>query len=190
MHFDGCFKRIGSANVESVAALLEKLSEPSWQQDEDDALSDGAQIINLVWDDELRHDQPMKQPALEVFATPLRPILAVTADHFDTTPEGRALSEKYGTGYFVRARFLRVPAGQGYEKAADTVFSERHSHRVHVPIISSKNVRFSVGDETLCLPAGEIYEIDNLQQRRIDNDGDQASVHLILDYVLNRQPDA
>ncbi len=69
MYSNGGLRRIGSANVDPLATLLAKLSEQSWHQDEDDSLSEGVQSINHVYDSELRHDQPLNQPALEVCRT-------------------------------------------------------------------------------------------------------------------------
>ncbi len=192
MQMTDSFKRIGSANVTTVKALVDRLTESSWTQDSIDAFGsspdDGAQVILLVHDDELRHDKPTKQPALEVFSQAIRPILAVTADHFDVSPEGRALIERYGAGYFVRARLVRVCSGGTFLATPDESLSEINSHRIHVPVASNDDVRFRVGEQTLVIPEGEIYEINNLLPRNIANGGREACVHLVLDYVLDREP--
>ena len=186
------FKRIGSANVTTVKALVDRLTESSWAQDTIDAFGssphDRADVILLVHDDAFRHDKPTKQPALEVFSQAIRPILALVADHFDASPEGRALVEQFGAGYFVRARLVRVRGGGSFVATPDGSLSEIGSHRIHVPVVSHDDVRFRVGDQTLVIPEGEIYEINNLLPRDIANDGDEACVHLILDYVLDREP--
>lgn len=181
MNFDGNFKRVGSANVASAKLFVEKLTDESWFQDDGDTT---LQVIYLVHDDQLRHDQPTRCAALEVFGKPIRPILAITADYFDASPYGRRSTEKLGAGYFVRARMLRVMNGATFRWKEDVVFSETHSHRIHVPIISNEKVEFTVGDETLCVPEGEIYEINNRRSGEISSAGSGACVHLLLDYVL------
>ena len=187
MDFDGNFQRVGSANAEPTRAFVEKLSEESWYQDTSNVhglpRDDGSQVIYLVHDDQMRHDQPVRQPALEVFERPIWPILAVAADFFDGSPEGLALSEQHGQGYFVRARLLRILNGAALETPADTSFSEVRAHRVHVPVLTSDRVEFTVGGETLCIPAGEIYEVNNCRPRRILNRGAKSCVHLVLEYV-------
>ncbi len=186
------FKRIGSANVTTMKALVDRLTEASWTQDSIDAFGSSpngsAQVILLVHDDRMRHDKPTRQPALEVFSQSIRPVLALTADHFDASPQGKSLVEQYGAGYFVRARLVRVLGGGTFAAAPDRSISETHSHRIHVPLISNDDVRFRVGDRALVIPEGEIYEINNLLPRDIANGGDVACVHLILDYVLDREP--
>ena len=187
MQFDGNFRRVGSANIDAARALVEKLSEESWYQDTTDARGiprdEGCQVIYLVHDDQLRHDQPLRRPALEVFEKPIRPVLAIAADFFDGSPEGQALAQKHGVGYFVRARLLRILHAAMLDSAADTSYSETHAHRLHVPLISNNRVEFTVGEETLCLPAGEIYEINNVRARRIANASAKPCVHLVLEYV-------
>jgi hypothetical protein len=188
MNFDGNFRRVGSANVELARAFVDKLSEESWRQDSNDArgpsLGAELQVIYLVHDDRLRHDEPLKRPALEVFGKAIRPILAVTADFFDSSQKGRELTEKNGAGYFVRAKLIRLMDGVTSAVAEDVVFSETHAHRLHVPIVSNPNISFKVGEETLSIPDGEIYEINNRHKRLIKNVSDSACVHLVLDYVL------
>lgn len=188
MNFDSNFRRIGHANVEPTRAFVEKLSEESWHQDTADVhgnpLREGCQVIYLVHDEQLRHDQPVRRPALEVFHKPIRPVLAIAADYFDGSSEGRELSQQHGLGYFVRARLLRILGGVALDVDADTSFSETHSHRVHVPVITNDSVAFTVGDESLCIPAGEIYEVNNCRRRGIVNRGARPCVHLVLEYVL------
>ena len=188
MRFDGSFKRIGSANVDRVKTLAAKLSDASWRQDWHKDCTDGVHVIFLVHDDELRHNRPDKQPALEVFADAIRPLLAITADHLDSAAEGILLTQQYGAGYFVRARLLRVSPGSGFIAAADASVSEQNSYRVHVPIMTNNQVRFVVANKALRIPEGEIYEVNNLCERRLRNDGESSCVHLVLDYVLDRQP--
>jgi hypothetical protein len=188
MNIDGNFSRVGSANVEVTKAYVEKLSAESWSQDgtEVQQVNDGAgtQLIYLVHDDRLRHDQPSPRPALEVFGRCIRPILAVTADHFDSSPEGVQLTQKFGSGYFIRASLLRISGGAVFTAGEDVVFSETHAHRVHVPIVTHRDVVFTVDDEALTIPEGEIFEINNRRRNIIQNNGERGCVHLVLDYVL------
>lgn len=179
MNFDGNFRRVGSANVNRVCAYVEKLTDESWQQD-----SQHVQVIYLVHDDQLRHDQLTRHPALEILGKAIRPVLAIIADHYDMSTDGKRLTASHGVGYFVRARLLRLSSDTRMRSSADTAFSETHSHRVHVPLITSGDVATLIADESLCIPVGELYELNNRQTCEVVNSGDDVSVHLIVEYVL------
>jgi hypothetical protein len=188
MNFDDNFRRIGGANVEPIRALVASLEEADWdsqsvRQQRYEVHRD-TQTIPLVHDYDFRHTNPTRHPALETFGPVIRPILAITADFFDTSEKGLELTKKYGVGYFIRANLVRLAAGGAIDEHRDGNFSLTHAHRVHVPIITNDRVFFKVGRETLSIPEGEIYEINNRRLHSVHNAGDQARVHLILDYVL------
>lgn len=168
--------------------MIEKLDESAWdaesvRQQRYEAHRD-TQTIPLVHDYDFRHIHPTRHPALSLFEPLIRPVLAIVADFYDASPEGRKLTERYGVGYFVRANLVRLVAGGSIAQHRDMNFSLTHSHRVHVPIITNDRVMFTVGDETLSIPEGEIYEINNRRLHSVTNESDEARVHLILDYVL------
>jgi hypothetical protein len=183
MNFDDNFRRIGGANVEPIRALVASLEEADWdsqsvRQQRYEVHRD-TQTIPLVHDYDFRHTNPTRHPALETFGPVIRPILAITADFFDTSEKGLELTKKYGVGYFIRANLVRLAAGGAIDEHRDGNFSLTHAHRVHVPIITNDSVLFKVGQETLCLPDGEIYEINNRRLHSVHNAGDTARVHLI-----------
>ena len=188
MNFDDNFRRVGSANIEPVKAMLGEVTAEQWEdQDARQQLYEahrGAQAILLVHDGDFRHIDPTRHPALELFLPVIRPVLGVTADHYDQSPKGMELTRKFGLGYFIRANFLRLMPGEAIAEHRDMNFSLAHAHRVHVPIITNDRVAFTVGGETLNLPEGEIYEINNRRPHSVRNEGDEPRVHLVLDYVL------
>ena len=188
MNFDDNFRRVGSANIEPVKAMLGEVTAEQWEdQDARQQLYEahrGAQAILLVHDGDFRHIDPTRHPALELFLPVIRPVLGVTADHYDQSPKGMELTRKFGLGYFIRANFLRLMPGEAIAEHRDMNFSLAHAHRVHVPIITNDRVAFTVGGETLNIPEGEIYEINNRRPHSVRNEGDEPRVHLVLDYVL------
>ena len=158
MNFDDNFRRIGSANIEHVKALAATLTDEDWTQEsvrqQRYEVHKDTQSIPLVHDDDFRHTEPTQHPALQTFAPVIRPILAITADFFDSSEKGRALTEKHGIGYFIRANLVRLAPGGTIDEHRDGNFSLTHSHRVHVPIITNDRVLFKVGRETLSIPEG------------------------------------
>ena len=188
MNFDDNFRRIGSANIEPIRALVEGLEPAAWdaeavRQQRYEAHSD-TRIIPLVHDYDFRHTQPTRHPALETFGAVIRPVLGITADFFDKSDIGEQLTEKNGLGYFIRCNLVELRAGGVISEHRDMNFSLTHAHRVHVPIITNDRVWFTVGGETLNIPDGEIYEINNRRAHSVRNEGEEARVHLIMDYVL------
>ena len=188
MNFDDNFRRIGSTNVEPAKALIKKLDPDAWENEEIrqqryEAHRD-TRTIPLVHDYDFRHSQPTRHPALQIFEPTIRPALGMTADFYDKSEKGKQLTEKNGLGYFIRCNLVLLKAGGAITEHRDMNFSLTHAHRVHVPIITNDQVWFTVGGETLNIPEGEIYEINNRRPHAVRNDGDEDRVHLIMDYVL------
>jgi len=188
MNFDDNFRRIGSANVEPMKAMLAEFENEQWESEAArQQLYEAhreAQAVLLVHDRHYRHTEPNRQPAIKVFGPIIRPVLGITADFFDKSPKGLELTRQYGIAYFIRASFLRLLPGASIAEHRDMNFSQAHAHRVHVPIITNDQVWFTVGGETLNIPEGEIYEINNRRLHSVRNEGDEPRVHLVLDYVL------
>lgn len=188
MNFDDNFRRIGSANIDPIRVLVEELDPQQWEteairQQRYEAHRD-TRIIPLVHDYDFRHTQPTRHPALETFGPVIRHVLGTTADYFDKSEKGEKLIEKHGLGYFIRCNLVQLLPGGEITEHRDMNFSLTHAHRVHVPIITNDKVWFTVGGETLNIPDGEIYEINNRRPHSVVNEGDEPRVHLIMDYVL------
>ena len=58
------------------------------------------------------------------------------------------------------------------------------SHRYHVPISTTRLVDFAIDGQLQHFAAGEIWEINNRKYHAVRNLGQDARVHLILDYVI------
>jgi len=188
MNFDDNFRRVGGANVEPIKALLAELDPGQWRDEAKQKqlyrAHRNTQTVLLVHDRDYRHNNPTRHPALKVFEPVIRPVLGVTADHYDQSPKGIELTRKFGLGYFIRANFVRLLPGQAIDEHRDLNFSLTHAHRVHVPIITNDRVWFTVGGEALNIPEGEIYEINNRRPHSVLNEGNEPRIHLVLDYVL------
>lgn len=203
MNFAGNFTRIGEVDVAPLQRKVLALTADDWaresvRQQRYEAHRD-TEFIGLVYDLDFRHRRATRRPALATFEPALKPIFPLIAAHYENTPKGRALCERFGLGYFVRASLVRLKPGGRIALHQDLNFSLGHSHRVHVPVITNDDVWFSVGHETLNLRPGEIWEINNRRLHSVRNDGAGERVHLILDFVLpgeqcccgeKRHPDA
>lgn len=188
MNFDGNFRHLGKVDIGPLKQLVLELAAEDWDRETTrqrryEAHRD-TQSIGLVYDYDFRHVKATRLPALQVFGPALRPVLAMIAADFEGTPKGKELCAKFGVGYFVRASLVRLNAGGEIAPHQDMNFSLAHSHRVHLPVITNENVRFTVGGETLNLREGDIFEINNRRVHEVSNKGADGRVHLILDFVL------
>ena len=188
MNFQGNFRYIGEVDASGLKNLVLDLPEDRWQSEpyrqQRYEVHRSTQTINLVFDPDFRHTHPTKFPALQEFEPLLRPALGIVADFYEQSPRGRELLHGSRLGYFIRANVVRLKAGGEIPAHKDGNFSLAHAHRVHLPVITNPDVRFTVGKETRNLPVGTLYEINNRRTHSVRNDGSEDRVHLILDFVL------
>lgn len=188
MNFPGNFFHIGNIDLAELRQLVLDLTEAQWdsfslRQKRYEVHRD-TQTIGLVYDPDFRHSHPTRLPTLQIFEAALRPVLWMTADHFEETDTAKQLMQQNGRGYFVRSSLVRLKAGGSIAEHQDNNFSLAHSHRVHLPIITNDEVWFSVGSETINMQEGQLFEINNRRIHSVHNKGSDDRVHLILDYVM------
>ena len=61
------------------------------------------------------------------------------------------------------------------------------SKRNHIPIITSDNVFFGVGNEKISMQAGECWEINNSRPHLVENNSDIDRIHLLIDIMPNEE---
>ena len=96
-------------------------------------------------------------------------------------------SQFYGDGYIIRCILTNLKANKNIEPHIDQGNSLNRGNRVHVPIITSDKVLFTVGEEEKNMRVGEMWEINNTNKTHaVYNNSDEDRVHLIFDYITNR----
>jgi hypothetical protein len=96
----------------------------------------------------------------------------------------KLLYEKsYGNGHFIRVMLVKMLANSHIVPHRDYGTSLTYCKRTHIPIITNKNVIFTVNDENKHMKAGEIWEIDNTVIHSVINNSNYDRIHLIIDYV-------
>jgi len=93
--------------------------------------------------------------------------------------------ENIHDGKYARTFFAKLPAGEEISAHSDWQEYLLVCRRHHIPIITNANVDFFVGDETINMAAGEIWEINNSKVHRVVNNGESDRVHLIIDIIPN-----
>ena len=58
------------------------------------------------------------------------------------------------------------------------------ARRIHIPIITNPDCIFIVGDDSINLKEGEIWEVNNDKKKHsVHNNGDEDRVHLLIDWM-------
>jgi len=188
MNFLGNFSFLGNIEIDELKNLVLSLSDEQWDEfsirQNIYEVHQNTRMIGLVYDLDFRHSHPTRLPALAMFEEALRPILMKTAAHYEESEIGKQLLQDNKLGYFIRASLVRLTAGCDITAHRDMNYSLTHSHRIHLAIISNDEVWFTVGNESINMRAGELYEVNNRRVHSVDNKGEEDRVHLILDFVL------
>lgn len=187
MNFDGDAVKLGEFDISAISAMIAGFSEERWDEDNSrqkkfEAHSD-TQTIKLLFDADYRHTNPTEHPTLQEFATQIEPLQNHVSATFSKSMRQRKVIRKNGPGYFIRIVLTRLAANGEITEHIDDGDSLKRCHRIHVPIITNSGCCFCVGASRIHMRAGELWEINNRLVHAVENTGDQARVHLIMDFV-------
>lgn len=83
-------------------------------------------------------------------------------------------------------RLLALAPGSQIKPHKDQGCSYQNgSFRIHIPIVTNPQVRFTINDEQLYLQEGECWYMDFGHTHSIVNEGKTTRVHLIIDAIRN-----
>ena len=82
-----------------------------------------------------------------------------------------------------RARLMGLVPGATVPPHVDTNYYWRTHIRVHVPIVTNPDVRFTCGDETVHMAAGECWVFDTFRRHTVVNGGNEKRIHLVADTI-------
>lgn len=175
MDFDASFRQLGHVDICQLQEQVRALPEATWWHDVERqqrfAAHRQTQSIALIRDVQFCYHRPEKTPAFELFVGAVQPVLEVIAGWLPLR------------SFVVRMLLARLPAGACIPLHVDKGASLRFVHRLHVPVLTHPHVPFTVGEETVCLRDGEVWEINNCRAHGVSNEGDSARVHLIMDWA-------
>ena len=86
-------------------------------------------------------------------------------------------------GRIIRAMAAKLLSGGRIALHKDGHPSFVHSHRIHVPLVTSPNVDFLIRGVNHHLEEGVAYEVSNLDYHAVTNRGPDR-IHFIFDYTL------
>jgi len=175
MQFDGNFCRYGRLDAAALRACTDLQSQDAWRADpfrqENFAIHSDTETIYLIYDRDFRHASPTTLPKFAEFSSAMQPFIALIAERFAHD------------GWVVRCVLANLRAGGRIALHEDLGCSLRQSRRIHIPVITNANVKLTVGNESIHMQAGEIWEINNTRLHGAENPGPGYRVHLIIDWA-------
>lgn len=82
-----------------------------------------------------------------------------------------------------RSRLMRLAPGAEVPEHVDTNYYWRTHLRLHIPVVTTPDVLFTCGEETVHMAAGECWVFDTWRPHRVTNGGSAQRIHLVLDTV-------
>ena len=177
MNVNESFRYYGNYDVSNILKILNE-NKVDWNEFtlRQRACTDmvNTQTIKIVYDDDF-------------FSTNFNPVLTKNYVFFeDDLKNISEVIKKHteGSGYLLRAILTKL-----YKKtiipthvdSANNTF--KFSRRIHIPIITNERCIFKVGEESLNMKVGEIWEMNNDKlPHSFMNEGDEDRVHLIIDW--------
>ena len=86
-------------------------------------------------------------------------------------------------GVIIRAMAARMAPGAVIRPHRDSHPSFHASHRIHIPLATNRQVRFTIDGRPYKFEVGRAYEINNQLTHSVMNKGAEHRVHFIFDYL-------
>jgi hypothetical protein len=91
--------------------------------------------------------------------------------------------EEYYSGKIIRCEIIKLTANSEVYKHTDGGAILHYSRRIHIPLITHKDVTFTVMDNTIHMEVGGWYEINNQLPHSVSNKSNIDRVHVIVDVL-------
>jgi len=88
----------------------------------------------------------------------------------------------YTDGEFSRIMLAKLDPQSDINIHKDGNKAATFPHKIHIPIITNPDCIFFVNPTTYHFEEGKAYEVNNLAQHYVDNQGDTRRIHLIFEY--------
>ena len=104
--------------------------------------------------------------------------------HLAQTPYIRQVLASFGVPWS-RSRLLRLAAGATVPQHADINYHWFYRVRLHVPVVTREEVRFTCDGTTVHMAAGEAWVFDNWRLHEVVNPTPDERIHLVADTAGN-----
>ena len=156
-----------SFDAAALAAEVEAIEESAWRpHPQGYAGNDALTLITTGGD-----------PNSDAVAGSMRP-----TPHLERCPYLQQVLYSIGATWG-RTRLMRLSGQAEVTPHVDVNYYWRERVRVHVPIVTQPTVRFSCGDATINMRAGECWIFDTWRMHNVINDHALPRIHLVADTV-------
>lgn len=189
MNFKGDFNSLGELNVSDLRQTVSAISDEKWAENADrqkiySDIHQYTQTIGLIYDEDMRHKDGTVHPIYHELKDLVEPVANHIAAFYQQRKPNVLESRRDLKPYFARIILVRLRAGGVISKHKDGSASMRRCHRIHLPLITNDEVTFDVGESSIKMAEGELWEINNRREHAVANNGDRDRIHIILDYVI------
>lgn len=87
------------------------------------------------------------------------------------------------SGSIIRCEIIKLKKFSKVYKHTDGGALLHYSRRVHLPLVTNKDVTFTVMDNTIHMLEGNGYEINNQLPHAVDNNSNCDRIHMIIDIL-------
>ena len=169
------FKFVGKIHPVGIVKKLNNLPSQVWEEysfrQKTFDVHKHTQTIPVIFDEDFRLYNPTHTKWYPLFEEDLKKLK-------------QKASKVYGDGYIVRCILVKLKAKKSIPTHVDGGESLNIARRIHVPIVTTHKVSFTVGDETKLMREGEMWEINNSRKKHsVQNTSSYDRIHLIFDYV-------
>jgi hypothetical protein len=169
----GSYHILGNIDTKPINDLLERYDDWDNQYTRDRIkayeVHTDTMVIPLQWSFESLGDPQLIAPKTEFYDKYYIP------EFFDQ------LYDIIGPGEPVRILLALLKPGGQIPSHSDAPGITANA-RIHIPIITTEDVRFTVGIKERHIPQGELCRINNDKPHQVINGSDKNRVHLIVDY--------
>jgi len=169
------FNYIGKLKINSFKNKINKFNDKAWEifdfRQKTFEVHKETRTIPLIFDSDLRLSNPTYLNEYKIFEKEFKTIK-------------KNLTKIYGKGFIIRAILVMLKSNSKIDRHIDGGKSLSICHRVHVPIITHKNVLFEIDGEIKNLKEGEMWEINNSEKfHSVENNSSINRIHLIIDWI-------
>ena len=169
------FEYIGKIKIKSFKNKINNFNNKLWNdfdfRQKTFKVHKETKTIPLIFDTDFRLSNPTYLYQYEIFKDEFKII-------------NNKLKKIYGKGFIIRAILVLLKSNSKIDKHIDTGKSLSICHRVHIPIITNKDVLFEIDNEIKNLKEGEMWKINNSEKiHSVINISNTDRIHLIVDWI-------
>ena len=169
------FNYIGRIKINNIKNIVNSFNNELWDnfnfRQKTFEVHKETKTIPLIFDTDFRLKDPTYLNEYEIFKNEFKLLK-------------NKLTKIYGKGFIIRAILVMLKSNSKIDRHIDSGESLSICHRVHIPIITNKNVLFEIDNEIKNLKEGEMWEINNSEKiHSVVNNSNTDRIHLIVDWI-------